>query len=77
MERTVKFANRAIKLKQKMVVCLAGCAIVFTVLLVMDLQLDLGYSGHHLVPSHGRVRMAENPLRDTVYNNFRYDADRR
>lgn len=37
----------------------------------MDLQMDLGYSGHHLVPSHGRVRVGDDPNTDTIYNNFR------
>ncbi|XP_014233795.1 extracellular serine/threonine protein CG31145 [Trichogramma pretiosum] len=71
MERTMKLASRAVRLREKMLLLLAGLAIVFTLLLVMDLQLDLGYSGHHLAPSHGRVRTAEDPQRDTVYNNFR------
>lgn len=50
-------------------------AVLFTLLLVMDLQMDTGYSGQHLVyPSHGRVRFGagnggvDNP-RD-AFNSF-------
>ncbi|XP_014213674.1 extracellular serine/threonine protein CG31145 isoform X2 [Copidosoma floridanum] len=71
MEGVMKLAARALRLKERLILALAGLAIVCTFLLVMDLQLDLGYSGHHLLPSHGRYRMAEDPQRDTVYNNFR------
>ncbi|XP_031778010.1 extracellular serine/threonine protein CG31145 isoform X2 [Nasonia vitripennis] len=71
IERTIKLAQRCVRLREKLIIGLAALAILFTILLVMDLQLDLGYSGHHLLPSHGRVKMSEDPERDTVYNNFR------
>ncbi|XP_036139405.1 extracellular serine/threonine protein CG31145 isoform X3 [Monomorium pharaonis] len=35
------------------------------------LEMDLGYSGHHLNPSHARIRIGDPPDADTVYNNFR------
>lgn len=62
---------RLIRVRDKLVLCLSALAIVFTLLLVMDLQMDLGYSGHHLNPSHARVRIGDPPDADTVYNNFR------
>ncbi|XP_044020983.1 extracellular serine/threonine protein CG31145 [Aphidius gifuensis] len=62
---------RMIRIKEKLIFAFSAFAILFTVLLVMDLQMDLGYSGHHLVPSHGRVKMNDDQYRDTVYNNFR------
>lgn len=62
---------RMIRIKEKIIFAFSAFAILFTVLLVMDLQMDLGYSGHHLVPSHGRVKMNDDQYRDTVYNNFR------
>ncbi|XP_018305931.1 extracellular serine/threonine protein CG31145-like [Mycetomoellerius zeteki] len=62
---------RLIRIRDKLVLCLSALAIVFTLLLVMDLQMDLGYSGHHLNPSHARVRIGDPPETDTVYNNFR------
>lgn len=67
----MKFTIRMIRIRDKLMVGLSAFAIVFTVLLVMDLQMDLGYSGHHLVPSHGRVRIGDDPNTDTIYNNFR------
>uniref|UniRef100_A0A0C9QYK8 Fam20c_1 protein n=1 Tax=Fopius arisanus TaxID=64838 RepID=A0A0C9QYK8_9HYME len=62
---------KMMRFREKLIFGFSAFAILFTLLLVMDLQMDLGYSGHHLVPSHGRVRMGDEPDRDTVYNNFR------
>lgn len=60
---------KMIRIRDKFVLALSAFAILFTLLLVMDLQMDLGYSGHHLVASHARVKLGDRP--DTVYNNFR------
>ena len=68
---TMKLAVKFIRLREKLILGLSAFAILFTIFLVMDLQLDLGYSGHHLVPSHGRIKFGDDPTRDTVYNNFR------
>lgn len=70
-DRKMKLAVRMIRIRDKLMLGLSAFAILFTVLLVMDLQMDLGYSGHHLVPSHGRVRVGDDPNTDTIYNNFR------
>ena len=59
------------RLRKGLVMGMAGMLVVLTMLVLMDLQLDLGYSGHHLVPSHGRIKMGDAPGRDSVYNNFR------
>jgi len=67
----MKLTIRLIRIRDKVVLGLSAFAIVFTLLLVMDLQMDLGYSGHHLIPSHARVRIGDPPGADTVYNNFR------
>ncbi|KAG6794556.1 extracellular serine/threonine protein [Apis mellifera caucasica] len=67
----MKLAVRMIRIRDKLMLGLSAFAILFTILLVMDLQMDLGYSGHHLVPSHGRVRVGDDPNTDTIYNNFR------
>lgn len=67
----MKLALRMIRIRDKLMLGLSAFAILFTILLVMDLQMDLGYSGHHLVPSHGRVRIGDDPNTDTIYNNFR------
>ncbi|CAL1674187.1 unnamed protein product [Lasius platythorax] len=67
----MKLTIRLIRIRDKLVLGLSAFAIVFTLLLVMDLQMDLGYSGHHLTPSHARVRVGDPPDTDSVYNNFR------
>lgn len=70
-KQTMKLAVKIMRMRERLIVGLSAFAILFTIFLVMDLQLDLGYSGHHLVSSHGRVKFGEDPNRDTVYNNFR------
>lgn len=67
----MKLPVKLIRFRERLILSLSAFAILFTIFLVMDLQLDLGYSGHHLVPSHGRVKFGDDPNRDTVYNNFR------
>lgn len=68
---SMKLKMRLIRIRDKFVLALSAFAILFTLLLVMDLQMDLGYSGHHLVASHARVKLGDRPDADTVYNNFR------
>lgn len=67
----MKLVIRMIRVRDKLVLGLSAIAILFTLFLVMDLQMDLGYSGHHLVPSHGRVRIGDDPNVETVYTGFR------
>ncbi|KAK7869607.1 hypothetical protein R5R35_003392 [Gryllus longicercus] len=61
------------KLKERLVLGLSVSAVLFTLLLVMDLQLDWGMSGHHLVSSHGRVRVGGRDVDGpgSAYNSFR------
>lgn len=61
-----------LKIKERFVIGLAVAAVLFTFMLVVDIQMDLGLSGKHLVPSHGRIKYAqqeEGP--GGVYNRFR------
>ncbi|XP_072759050.1 uncharacterized protein [Anoplolepis gracilipes] len=67
----MKLTIKLIRIRDKLVLGLSAFAIIFTLLLVMDLQMDLGYSGHHLTPSHARIRVGDQPDADSVYNNFR------
>ncbi|XP_023287525.1 extracellular serine/threonine protein CG31145 [Orussus abietinus] len=67
----MKLKIRMVRIRERLILAVSAFAILFTLLLVVDLQMDLGYSGHHLVPSHGRVRLGDEPGQDTVYNNFR------
>ncbi|KAH0540612.1 hypothetical protein KQX54_018504 [Cotesia glomerata] len=66
----MKILIKIMRIREKIIYGFSAFAILFTLLLVMDLQMDLGYSGHHLVPSHGRVRMHDELGHDTVYTNF-------
>ncbi|XP_074040838.1 extracellular serine/threonine protein CG31145 [Leptinotarsa decemlineata] len=62
----------SLKLKERVVVGLSVAAVLFTLLLVMDIQMDLGMSGKHLVPSHGRIKyVAKEDGPQSIYNRFR------
>ncbi|KAK5641275.1 hypothetical protein RI129_009822 [Pyrocoelia pectoralis] len=61
-----------LKLKERFVVGFSIAAVLFTLLLVVDLQMDFGLSGHHVIPSHGRVRYVndvDGP--GAAYNSFK------
>lgn len=61
-----------LKLKERMIVGFCVAVVLFTMLLVIDLQMDLGISGRGLVPSHGRVKFARNEDGPgSAYNSFR------
>jgi hypothetical protein len=61
------------KLKERLVLGFSITAVLFTLILVVDLQMDLGMSGHHLVPSHGRVKFGDGGVDGpgSAYNSFR------
>jgi hypothetical protein len=61
------------KLKERLVLGFSVTAVLFTLILVVDLQMDLGMSGHHLVPSHGRVKFGDGGVDGpgSAYNSFR------
>lgn len=69
-KRSVLFV---MKLKERLVLGFSVTAVVFTLILVIDLQMDLGMSGHHLVPSHGRVKFGDSGVDGpgSAYNSFR------
>lgn len=52
---------------------LSASAVLVTLILVVDLQLDLGMSGQHLTPSHGRLKFGDNGVDapGSAYNSFR------
>ncbi|KAG5862704.1 hypothetical protein JTB14_004566 [Gonioctena quinquepunctata] len=61
-----------LKLKERVVVGLSVAAVIFTLMLLVDIQMDLGISGTHLVPSHGKIKYAvkeDGP--ESTYNRFR------
>ncbi|XP_026686416.1 uncharacterized protein LOC103518968 [Diaphorina citri] len=59
------------KLRERIVLGISISAVLFTLLLVMDLQMDTGYSGQHLVyPSHGRVKFGGGENIRNAYDSF-------
>ncbi|KAJ4444013.1 hypothetical protein ANN_05802 [Periplaneta americana] len=66
-------ASYMMKLKERLILGFSVAAVLFTLVLVIDLQMDLGMSGHHLVPSHGRVKFGDGGVDGpgSAYNSFR------
>lgn len=61
-----------LKLKERLMVGLSVFAVLFTLMLVIDIQMDLGISGKHLVPSHGKVKyVVQDEGTGSAYNRFR------
>lgn len=61
-----------LKLKERLVVGACIAVVFFTLILVIDVQMDFGMSGHHLVPSHGKVRyVKDEDGPGSAYNSFR------
>ena len=61
-----------LKLKERLIVGACLVVVLFTVLLVLDLQMDFGLSGQHVVPSHGRVRYdTGEDGSGATYNSFK------
>ncbi|XP_049868694.1 extracellular serine/threonine protein CG31145 isoform X2 [Pectinophora gossypiella] len=59
------------KLKERLALAISAFLVLFTLMLVVDLQMDYGISGHR-VPLHGRVRMADdNDKGRSAYIEFR------
>ncbi|RZC42692.1 hypothetical protein BDFB_004601, partial [Asbolus verrucosus] len=69
---TVSMFRGGMKLKERFILGVSVAAVLFTFLLVVDIQMDLGMSGHHLAPSHGRVKyVREEDAAGSAYNSFR------
>lgn len=61
-----------LKLKERLLVGVSAATVLFTLLLVVDLQMDAGMVGRRFVPNHARVKVGnlEDPT-GAVYNGFR------
>lgn len=66
-----KMLLRSMKLKERLAVGLGVSLVLFTLLLVVDLQMDLGVSKGHLVPSHGRVKYVKDEDKNGVFRDFK------
>lgn len=61
-----------LKLKERLVVGASVAALLFTLLLLIDLQVDLGMTGNNVIPSHGRVKyVSQDDGPGSAYNSFR------
>lgn len=61
-----------LKIKERMIVGFCVAVVLFTMLLVIDLQMDLGMSGQKYVPSHGKVKFGrDEDGPGSAYNSFR------
>lgn len=49
-----------LKLKERLLVGVSVATVLFTLLLVVDLQMDTGMTGSHLMPSHARVKVGDS-----------------
>ncbi|KAJ2945959.1 hypothetical protein O0L34_g4876 [Tuta absoluta] len=61
------------KLKERLALTLSAFLVIFTLMLVVDLQMDYGISGHRApAPLHGRVRLADDSDKGrSAYIEFR------
>ena len=64
---------RSMKLKERLAVGLGVSLVLFTLLLVIDLQLDLGMSKNGFVPAnyHGRVKYVKDEDKSGVFKEFK------
>lgn len=67
-----KMLLSGLRMKERFVLCASVIAVLFTLMLIMDIQMDLGLSRKHLVPSHGRIKTVineEGP--EAAYHSFK------
>jgi hypothetical protein len=64
---------RSMKLKERLALGLGVSLVLFTLLLVIDLQMDLGMSKNNFVPanSHGRVKYVNNEDQAGLFKDFK------
>jgi extracellular serine/threonine protein kinase FAM20C len=59
------------KLKERLAVGFGVSLVLFTLLLIVDLQMDLGVSSNHLVPAHARVKYGKEEDTNGVFRDFK------
>jgi hypothetical protein len=66
------YLMRSMKLKERLAVGFGVSLVLFTLLLVIDLQMDLGMSKSNYVPSnyHGRVKYVQDEDKTGVFKEF-------
>lgn len=70
---STRYADSKMKLRERLVIGAVVFVVLFTLMLVIDLQLDLGMAGQRLAHSHGRIRYGDGGLDSpgSAYNSFR------
>ena len=66
-----KMLMRSMKLKERLAMGLGVSLVLFTLLLVVDIQMDLGVSRGHLVPPHAKVRYVQDEDKNGVFEGFK------
>lgn len=66
-----KMLIRSMKLKERLAMGLGVSLVLFTLLLVVDIQMDLGVSRGHLVPPHAKVRYVQDEDKNGVFEGFK------
>lgn len=70
--KLMAFLPGKMKLKERFMIGMSVSFVLLTIFLILDLQMDMGLTGHHLVPSHGRVKFANSEDGPgAAYNAFR------
>lgn len=66
------YLMRSMKLKERLAVGFGVSLVLFTLLLVIDLQMDLGMSKSNYVPSnyHGRIKYVQDEDKSGVFKEF-------
>lgn len=62
---------RSMKLKERLAMGLGVSLVLFTLLLVVDIQMDLGVSQGHLVPPHAKLRYVQDEDKNGVFEGFK------
>lgn len=69
---SVYCTSPTMRLKERFIFFACVVAVLFTMLLVLDLQMDLGMTGKHLASQHGKIKYAdEDDAPGSAYNSFR------
>lgn len=68
---TDKMFLRSMKLKERLAVGFGVSLVLFTLLLVVDLQMDLGVSNKHLMPSHAKIKYINDEDKSGVFREFK------
>lgn len=62
---------RSMKLKERLAVGFGVSLVLITILLVVDLQMDLNVTRGNLMPMHGKVYTGNDTDRNGVFTAFR------